>query len=126
MDEFALTGRKTPEWQGRTPDSKPPKAVIDRLFLRQMGRCAITGRKFMPGDVKHVDHIVPLKDGGQNRETNMQLVAEKAHREKTAAENSARAKEQRMRMKNNGTWPKSKTPLRSRGFNPGRNRMMGE
>lgn len=116
MGDFSLTGRKVEEWIGRTPDSMPPKAVIDRLFLRQMGRCALTGRKFMAGDVKHVDHIVPLKDGGLNHERNMQLVAEKAHREKTAAENSARAKERRVRLKHAGLWPKSKTPLRSRGF----------
>lgn len=111
-----LTGRAVPEWIGRSADSKPTKAVIDRLFLKQMGRCAITGKKFMPGDRPHADHIVPLKDGGANRETNLQLVFARAHREKTADENAARDKERRMRMKHNGTWPRSKAPLRSRGF----------
>ena len=101
------------------------KAVRPVVLARDGGVCQIK-LHCCRTQATTVDHIVPLKDGGQNRETNMQLVAEKAHREKTAAENSARAKEQRMRMKNNGTWPKSKTPLRSRGFNPGRNRTMGE
>lgn len=116
MPDFLLTGRKTDEWIGRTADSKPPKAVLDRLFLRQHGRCALTGKKFMPGEVKHADHIVPLKDGGLNHERNLQLVAEKPHREKTALENTARAKERRMRLKHQGMWPKSARPLQSRGF----------
>lgn len=116
MEDFSLTGRKTPEWIGRTPDSKPPKAVIDRLFLRQMGRCAISGEKFMAGDVKHADHIIPLKDGGLNVESNLQLVTVEAHKDKTAAENKARAKERRMRLKHAGLWPASPRPLQSRGF----------
>lgn len=116
MNDFTLTGRKVPEWVGRTADSKPPKAVIDRLFLRQGGRCALTGRKIMPGDTTHADHIVPLKDGGANAEANLQLVLAEAHREKTADENSSRAKERRLRLKHLGLWPRSTRPLKGRGF----------
>ena len=116
MADFALTGRTVDEWIGKTPDSKPPKAVIDRLFLRQEGRCAISGRKIMAGDTPHADHIVPLKDGGKNIESNLQLVLAEVHREKTAEENTARAKERRIRLKHAGLWPKSSRPLRSRGF----------
>lgn len=116
MDEFALTGRLVAEWIGKTPDARPPKSVIDRLFLRQNGRCALTGRKMMPADEKHADHIIPLKDGGENKETNLQLVLATPHREKTAVENKERAKERRMRLKHAGLWPKSKHPLKGRGF----------
>lgn len=116
MADFELTGRKVPEWMGKTPESKPPKAVIDRLFLMQGGRCAISGRKIRPGDETHADHIKALKDGGENREGNLQLVLAAPHREKTKVENSARAKEKRLRLKHLGMWPKSKTPLKSRGF----------
>ena len=116
MTDFALTGRTVPEWIGKTPDSKPPAKVIDRLFLRQGGKCAISGRKFMPGETKHADHIIPLKDGGENRESNLQLLHIKPHQEKTRAENSARAKERRLRLKHQGMWPKSKHPIQSRGF----------
>jgi len=38
------------------------------------------------------------------------------HREKTAAENTERAKERRIRLKHQGLWPKSKAALKSRGF----------
>lgn len=116
MTDFSLTGRTVPEWIGKTPDSKPTAKVIDRLFLRQGGKCALTGRKMRPGDARHADHIKPLKDGGENREGNLQLVLADAHRIKTVAENSARAKERRLRLKHQGMWPKSKHPLKSRGF----------
>lgn len=116
MSDFELVGRLVPEWVGKTADSKPPKSVLDRLFLRQNGRCALTGKKMMPADEKHADHIVPLKDGGENRESNLQLVLAQPHREKTAAENRARSKERRMRLKHQGLWPKSARPLKGRGF----------
>lgn len=116
MADFLLTGRKVAEWIGKTADSKPPKSVIDRLFLRQNGRCAISGRKFKAGEAPHADHMIPLKDGGENRESNLQLVFADSHREKTATENTARAKERRIRLKHAGLWPKPSRPLRSRGF----------
>lgn len=116
MADFELTGRPVPEWHGKKANSEPPKAVKDRIFLRQNGRCAISGRKIRPGDETHLDHILPLKDGGLNCESNLQLVLAAPHREKTAVENSARAKEKRIRMKHLGMWPKSRTPIKSRGF----------
>ena len=61
--DFALAGRTVPEWTGKTADSKPPKSLLDRLFLRQGGKCAISGRKIRPGDSTHADHIKALKDG---------------------------------------------------------------
>lgn len=116
MADFILTGRKTEEWVGKTADARPPKAVLDRLFLKQGGRCALSGRKIMAGELTHADHIVPLKDGGENREGNLQLVLAAEHRIKTSDENTARAKERRIRLKHAGLWPKSSRPLRSRGF----------
>jgi len=116
MPDFVLTGRTVAEWIGKTPDSRPPQRVLDRLFLRQGGRCALSGRKIMVGDITNVDHIIPLKDGGENRESNFQLVLADAHRKKTTAENTARAKERRMRLKHAGLWPKSSRPLKGRGF----------
>lgn len=116
MSDFELYGRKVEEWIGKTPDTKAPKTVLDRLFLRQHGRCAITGKKIRPGDTTHADHIVPLKDGGRNVESNLQLVLADAHREKTVDENRARAKERRIRLKHAGLWPRSPRPMQSRGF----------
>lgn len=111
-----LYGRSVEEWIGATPDSKPPKSVTDRVFLRQGGKDAITGDKMFPSDKKAVDHITPLKDGGENRESNLQIILATTHKEKTVAENKARAKETRQRLKFNGLWPRSPNPIRSRGF----------
>jgi 5-methylcytosine-specific restriction protein A len=122
---FKLTGRKNEEWIGKTPDSRPPKSVIDRLFLKQNGRCALSGKKIGPKDEKHCDHIKPLEDGGENRERNMQLVLRASHIEKTAEENSERAKTRRLRLKHHGLWPKTKSKIKSRGF-PKRNRTIQE
>lgn len=111
-----LTGRAVEEWRGATPDSTPPVKVVDRLFLRQMGRCAISGVKIMPRDKTAVDHIVPLKDGGANRESNLQIILVSEHKKKTAREASDRAKVARIRAKHHGYFPKPKRPLKSRGF----------
>ena len=116
MSDFALTGRKVEEWIGRTQESMPPKSVVDRIFLRQNGKCALSGHKFRPGETREKDHIIPLKDGGENRESNLQLITVQAHKKKTSAENAARAKERRVRLKHQGLWPASPRPLRSRGF----------
>lgn len=109
-------GRAVEEWIGRTPDSIPPKAVVDRVFLRQDGKCAITGRKILVSDKRQTDHTIRLKDGGENRESNLRIILADKHQEKTNAENSAGAKERRIRLKHNGLWPRSSRPIRSRGF----------
>lgn len=40
-----MTGRKRPEWRGKTPDARIPNAVRARVWLRCEGRCALTGLK---------------------------------------------------------------------------------
>lgn len=86
-------GRSTKEWIGKTADTWPPPPTVQlRVLMRQDGKCAITGHKFAPGDAKQLDHRIPLRDGGENREGNLQWILEVlAHGPKTAAENSARA-----------------------------------
>jgi len=91
--------RSVPEWIGKSDDSVPPKAVFDRLWIKQGGKDAITGKPFVPADGRpHIDHVIPLADGGENRESNLQLIAIKTHRQKTAREAMARA-EQRATMR---------------------------
>lgn len=116
MIDNPLGGRSIPEWIGATPDSKVPDRVRDRVFARSQGRCYLTGRKIMPGDQWELEHVKPLSMGGEHRESNLRPAVAEPHREKTSAEASARAKADRLRRKANGTWPKSRTPLKSRGF----------
>ena len=112
----ALTGRAVEEWVGKTPDSVPPKSVVDRVFLRQNGKCAISKRKIMPSDARAVDHKKRLKDGGENRESNLQIILADKHKEKTAQENKDGAKVTRIRLKHNRQWPEPKRKIPTRKF----------
>lgn len=97
-----MTGRTTAEWIGKDADSRPPARVRLRVFERNGGRCHISGRKIQPGDEWDLDHVTPLEDGGENRESNLAPALRREHRKKTAAENTQRAKERRLRKKHIG------------------------
>lgn len=110
-------GRSIEEWVGANPDARVPDKVRDRVFFRAKGICHISGRKIVvPRDRWQLEHVVPLSMGGEHREANMRPALTEAHKVKTAEEAGNRAKADRMRRKANGTWPKSKSPLKSRGF----------
>lgn len=116
-----LPHRKVAEWVGRTPDSKVPTAVKLRVFARYQGRCYLSGVKINAGDAWDVEHIKPVRSAlpGEphlNRESNLAPALKAPHREKTAAENSAGAKADRVRAKYLGIWPKSARPLQGRQF----------
>ena len=115
-------GRDVPEWIGATANSAPPDWVKLRIFRRYEGRCYLSGKKIMPGDAWEVEHIKPVHLKGENRERNMAPALKDAHGEKTSREHTARAKADRIARKHLGLWPKSKRPMRGRGFEPGRNR----
>lgn len=120
MVKLPTNGRSVNEWVGKTPDSVPPVAVKLRVFARAEGRCHLTGLKIQPGDEWDLEHVKPLHlaQPGENlnRESNLAPAKRAPHREKTAAENSAKAKADRIRAKHLGVWPRSKTPLKGRGF----------
>lgn len=94
--------REVPEWAGRTDDSMPPPRVKDRIRDRQGNKCALTGVALGPGVKVQYDHIVPLWLGGSNTESNMQAVTDTAHKAKTKAEATVRAKCNRTRKKHLG------------------------
>lgn len=108
--------RSTPEWIATHDDQAIPPRVRLRVFERFGGRCQLSGRKIMPGDVWQVDHRIALANGGEHREGNLQPVLSAEHRVKTADDVKLKAKIARVRAKHVGTWPKSKRPLKSRGF----------
>lgn len=85
--------RTVPEWIGKDDDAMPTQKVFLRLYAKQNGICACGCRKVMNLNRDKIvrDHIVPLMDKGENRESNLQLLFEDCHKPKTAAENSARA-----------------------------------
>jgi 5-methylcytosine-specific restriction endonuclease McrA len=76
-----MTARPVKEWLGRRPESMPTVKVQLRLFELQQGICACGCRTLMDFDRDHIDcdHKIPLKDGGENRESNLQLLLRRHH-----------------------------------------------
>jgi len=110
------TSRSVPEWIGKTPDTPAPPRVRIRVFERHGGKCHISGIKILAGDEWDMEHIKPLHRGGENRESNLAPALRQAHREKTKLEMADKAKADRIRAKHLGVYPKSRNPIRSRGF----------
>jgi len=115
-----MTARAVPLWVGKTPDSDIPPRVRLRVFQREGGVCWISGRKIRPGEKWECDHRVALINGGSHSEDNLFPALVEAHKVKNAEDVAIKSKTYRMAAKHNGTWPKSKTPIRSRGFQSAR------
>jgi 5-methylcytosine-specific restriction endonuclease McrA len=86
------------------------------VFEAYGGKCYRSGRKIMPGDKWQIDHVRALINGGENRESNLAPILDDEHKVKTRADVDEKSKTYRMAAKNNGTWPKSKARIPSRGF----------
>lgn len=65
--------RTLPEWIGKTPDTSPPPRVRARVFIAAEGRCHKCTRKIVPGDSWTLEHVKALVNGGQNRESNLDV-----------------------------------------------------
>lgn len=96
-----MSPRPVPEWRGRRPESMPGQLVLLRLYAKQNGLCACGCGRVMSfeRDVIDCDHIVPLIDGGENVESNLQLMLQEHHRTKSSGEAVARGKERRHKAK---------------------------
>jgi hypothetical protein len=101
---------------GKTDDSMPPPRVRLRIFQRYDGRCYRSGRKIGPADKWALDHVLAIINGGKNDENNLAPILVDKHKEKTAEDLATKSKTARMALKHTGQWPKSKRPLKSRGF----------
>ncbi len=84
--------RSVKEWIGKTDDAMPPPGVRLRIFRAHDKRCHITGKQIRAGDKWDLDHIKPLRDGGENVESNLAPALRLAHQAKTAAEAKQRAR----------------------------------
>jgi 5-methylcytosine-specific restriction protein A len=111
-------GRSVPEWVADHPDQAIPRRVKARIWLREGGRCYLTGKKIDPlKDAYEFEHVIPVGlDGSGHRESNIRLALKDAHKAKTADDRGMISKADRLHAKHNGYWPKSKHPLKGRGF----------
>ena len=89
--------RQIPEWRGKTDDAMPPPRVRARIFLREGGKCHISGRVIRPGETWHLDHIIALCNGGENIESNLAPALSEPHRAKTAADVAEKSRVNRKR-----------------------------
>lgn len=112
--------RERPEWIATSDDQAIPRLVRLRIWEREGGRCYLTGEKIQPGDSYEFEHVIALEIGGEHRESNIRLAKTAPHKLKTAADHDAGAKVRRIHAKHNGYYPKSKRPLKSRGFDKSR------
>jgi 5-methylcytosine-specific restriction endonuclease McrA len=114
--------RAVPEWIGKTDDTAIPNRI--RLRIYGNGICAKCGRKLRPGHWD-CDHVIALKNGGENRETNLQpLCNSPCHSNKTKQDVAEKSRTYRKRSRHAGIkkrttfrgWKRfDGTPVRARG-----------
>lgn len=97
-----LHGRAIEEWIGKTPDTPAPPRVQLRILLRQGRKCAITGVLLGGKNKPHCDHIIRLEAGGENRESNLQMIWIDSHKAKTAVEDRISARVKSLQKKHHG------------------------
>ncbi len=103
--------RAVPEWIGRTDDSAVPGGVKDRI-LRAAGDCCVRCNRKVGGKLRpEFDHSTPLILGGQNRESNLQLLCNECHGAKTKLDVKLKAKVARTRLKTLGITRKTGRPM---------------
>jgi 5-methylcytosine-specific restriction endonuclease McrA len=68
--------RSIPEWIGETPDTPPPPRVRVRVFDAKGGQCHRCTREIRPGDAWTCEHVKALINGGENRESNLDITCE--------------------------------------------------
>lgn len=107
--------RKVQEWIGKTPDSKPSAAVRQRILERENSTCHICKGEIQTGQRWEADHVPPLKDGGENRESKILPAHFKCHRHLTAQQAIERAPIEKKKQKNSGA-RQPKRSMQSRGF----------
>lgn len=94
--------RSVPEWIGNTDDSAAPFRVRMRVFDRAGGRCEKCSHKIAGGERWTCDHAKPLWEGGENRESNLQILCRPCDVIKTRREAVQRGKIYRVRQKHLG------------------------
>jgi len=103
--------RSVAEWIGRTDDTPIPPRVKDRIARKAEDCCQKCGQPIVGKVRAAFDHIIPLILGGENRETNLQLLCEApCHKAKTQLDVKLKAKVARVRARHLGIKKPSRFP----------------
>lgn len=103
--------RKLPEWIGKNDDSPISPRVKLRVFEKALGRCNNCGGFIHAGSKPAYDHIIALVNGGQNRESNLQLLCGLCHRAKTGVDIAEKAIVYRKKAKHLGIKLRKSRPI---------------
>ncbi len=111
--------RSIPEWIGKTDDTKVPDRVKLRIFDAHKGICWLSKQKIHVGDDVDYHHKKGLKEGGENRESNIVPVLRVHHKIENKRQQAVKKKVDATRKKHLGiTKPKQK--IQSPGFQSSR------
>lgn len=102
--------RSRPEWIGKHDDQDPPLWVFERRWEASGGRCEGCHRSLTAADKWDLDHVKRVRDGGENRESNLQVLCLWCHAHKTAHENKRGAKAARTFAVHHAVKKESKKP----------------
>lgn len=102
--------RSTEEWKGATDDTAIPARVKIRVFDRYKGCCATCTRPIRGSLRPEYDHIIALINGGENRESNFQLLCDTCHGEKSRSDVKIKSKIARVRKRHLGIRKPSRFP----------------
>lgn len=108
--------RSVPEWIGATDDTPVPDRVRTRVFIAKGGRCHSCKRKITAGESWTCEHVLALINGGENRESNLDLTCDWCLPEKNATDVAIKSKNYRVRKRHIGI-KKARTITRWRRFN---------
>jgi 5-methylcytosine-specific restriction protein A len=111
-----VMSRATKEWIGKTDDTPVPTYVADRIYTRCDDKCRECGIPIGPRMRGDIDHVVAICNGGENRESNLQLLCLPHHKEKTKRDVAAKAVAYRVRVKHRGLIKRPRRKIVSRGF----------
>lgn len=98
--------RSVVEWRGRNDDTPVPARTKARIWKRNPN-CAGCGLPTNDSTRKpEIDHIVALVNGGENRESNLQVLCAGCHRVKSHADVAMKSSEAKRLKKRLGLKPR--------------------
>lgn len=107
--------RSVPEWIGKTDDTPIPPRVKIRIFDNNNKQCCHCNRLILGRLLPRYDHIIALANGGENRESNIQLLCSECHTEKTRQDTHTKSVIYKKRIRHLGIKPKRKLIPGSKG-----------
>ncbi len=103
-----MTGRSVPEWIGATPDTQAPDRVRVRVFELYHGKCHRCTRKIGVGEGWTLEHMTALVNGGENRESNLNITCDWCLPQKNREDIAIKARSYRIKKRHLGVKPKGR------------------